>query len=144
MAQTTKTSSQEPSTSSQGTDGLLRTEKKTAFGMGGLLRRMESKGIISKTPKEGRGRHFAKAYAYRLYTSAWVTPLITIGTLAIKDHYHLRNGQAALIQGGMELVVKPFTYALFEWGAAHIRWGYRANGASSAAQSSEISKQHAQ
>lgn len=85
--------------------------------------------IFSKTPKEKTSRNFFKAYAYRIYTSAWVTPLITVATLSAKSHYNLTIAKTAFLQGGIEFVVKPFTYALFEWGAAHITLGYRNNNA---------------
>lgn len=111
--------------------GMLRKEAQVPSDNGtfrGFIRKLEEKGILSKTPKEGAGRNFIKAYGYRIYTSAWVTPIITVATLELKNRYHLNIPEAAFLQGGVEFIVKPFTYALFEWGAAHVKLGYRNNG----------------
>ena len=116
------------STKTDDVDCLLRNGKKTNPNTTSLLRRLKPEEVFSKKPKESGRRHFVKAYAYRIYTSAWVTPVIAMTMLWLKDHYRFSNTKAAFLQGGIEFIVKPFTYALFEWGAAHVKFGYRANG----------------
>jgi hypothetical protein len=113
--------------------GMLREGAHETSGrtrLGDLLRKSKSKveDVFSKNAKEGWVRHFVKGYGYRIYTGLWVTPIVTLGTLALRSHYHLNNIETVYVQSGVEFVVKPFTYALFEWGAAHIKPGYINNG----------------
>ena len=102
---------------------LLRGGEKPAAK--GLLRKIIPEAVFSKRGEESGPRHFFKAYAYRIYTSVGVTPLITLATLSMKQKYGLDNVDAAFLLGGIEFVVKPFTYAVFEWGASHVKLGYR-------------------
>jgi hypothetical protein len=106
--------------------GMLRTDTESAARPEGLLRIQSTavNKLVSGRAKEKLSRNFAKAYAYRIYTSAWVTPLITVAVLEMREKYHLSIAETALAQGVLEFVFKPFTYALFEWAASHIRLGY--------------------
>jgi len=113
-------------------NGLLRTDSDAeAPKIRNLLRRRSNlikDRLMSKKAKEKLSRNFVKAYAYRLYTSAWVTPLITVAVLTLQNKYHLSTLKTAFIQGFVEFLVKPFTYAAFEWGSSHITLGYVNNG----------------
>ena len=53
--------------------------------------------------------------------------MITYAVLELRSKYHISNGKTAFLQGGVEFIIKPFTYAFFEWAAAHVKSGY-ANG----------------
>ena len=67
--------------------------------------------------KETYGRSIVKSLAYRFYSSFVVTPIVT----------YMLTGNIALgfSIGVVELLVKPFTYFLFERLFSHIHWGYK-------------------
>jgi len=69
--------------------------------------------------KETYWRSIVKSLAYRIYSSFIVTPLVT--------YFMTGNLTLGFSVGVAELLIKPFTYFVFERAFCHLRWGYKQN-----------------
>ncbi len=89
-------------------------------------------GLLRTEPRETLFRSVSKSLGYRVYSSLVVTPILSYAVT--------QSSSSALNISLGEMVVKPFTYLLFERTASHFGIGYKRNGGAQETEARSMTK----